>query len=118
MEWLYAVQRILRELGRNGTVEVHIREGAVRRMKVWYSKKWDMYVPVVWWDEEDKPDDVVEMEITKEVIECNGGSDEPYAHAGRWEQEFYDENWMHSIGTKIPWKQGKYKITIEEIPDA
>ena len=84
-------------------------------MKVWYSKKWGMYVPVGWWDDDDKPDDVVELEVAEEIIDCEGGSDRPYCHAGRWESDFDDENWMHSVGTKIPWKHGKYRIIIQEV---
>lgn len=83
-------------------------------MKVWYSKKWDMYGPTKdWW--EDGPNDLVEVDIRREIIVCEGGSNEPYCHAGRWEQEFCDDAFCHSILTKIPWKSGKYRIIIEEI---
>jgi len=85
-----------------------------KKMKVWYSKKWDMYYPLN--DKpEDEPDDLVEIEVTKEEIICDGGSDKPYLHAGRWEQGFYDDSVMHSMMTKIPWKEGKYRIVIEEV---
>ena len=84
-------------------------------MRVWYSKKWDMYAPTEDWYEDGGPDDWVEMEIDKEVIVCEGGDNDPYRHGERWQMEFYDDdaNWMYSIGTKLPWKHGKYKITIE-----
>lgn len=84
-------------------------------MKVWRSKKEGMTVPVGYWEEEDKPDDLEEIEITKETLVCEGGDDNPYLHAGVWELQFYSENWMHCIGTKVPWKHGKYRITIEEV---
>lgn len=83
-------------------------------MKVHYSKKYDMYAPVGWFDE-DASDDVVELEVAEEVIVVEGGSDDPYRHGEVWETEFYDEDWMHSMGCKIPWKQGKYQIIIREV---
>jgi len=40
----------------------------------------------------------------------------PRLHAGRFETEFYDENFGHYIMTNLDWKgKGKAKITIEEL---
>jgi len=85
-------------------------------MKVFYSKQWDMYVP----SEEhcqDPPGDWVEREISEEVIDCEGGADDPYRHGEVWETEFQSEDWMHMMGTKIPWKFGKYRIIIREVKE-
>jgi len=66
---------------------------------------------------EGEPNDLVEVEVMKEEIVCEGGDNEPYLHAERWEQEFYEEHVIHSMMTKIPWKAGKYRITIEGISE-
>ncbi|NVM20576.1 MAG: hypothetical protein HWN68_02210 [Desulfobacterales bacterium] len=88
-------------------------------MKVWYSKKRDVYAPSKDWFDLDtfEDDDIVEMEINREEIICEGGDDDPYRHGEVWELDFQSEDWMHSMGTKIPWKQGKYRITIEELDE-
>ena len=84
-------------------------------MKVFYSEKWDAYFPSREWDGD--AGRTKEMEVTKEELISEGGDDEPSRHGERWEMEFTDDDWMHSIGTKIPWKPGKYKITIEEVKE-
>lgn len=52
-------------------------------MKVWYSKKWDMYAPTGDWYEDGGPNDWVEIEVDKEIIVCKGGDDDPYRHGER-----------------------------------
>ena len=90
-------------------------------MKVWYCKKLDIYLPRKDWYKEDEETylDIAgplkEIEVTKEEIIVEGGDNDPYMHGEVWELEFASKDWMHSMGTKIPWKQGKYKITIEEV---
>lgn len=86
-------------------------------MKVWYHPKHEMYVPSnpYWNDEWDE--ELIEVEITKEEIIVGGGSNDPYNHSGRWESTWSEERFEHSIMNKIPWKPGKYKITIESIEE-
>ena len=77
-----------------------------------------MYAPSKDWFDFDafEDNDAEEVEVRKEEIICEGGDDDPYRHGEVWELDFQSEDWVQSMGCKIPWKQGRYKITIEEIP--
>jgi hypothetical protein len=87
-------------------------------MKLWYHKKFDMYVPKnPWWHEPDWDNELVEVEVEKEEIILNGGSDSPSFHSERWESDWWDEESGQTIFTKYPWPFGKYKITIEPLED-
>ena len=86
-------------------------------MKFWYHPRFEMYVPAKPWFNDEWDDELIEVDLSKEELIVEGGSNDPCSHAGRWETEWEEERVVHSMMNKIPWPLGKYKITIEPIDE-
>lgn len=88
-------------------------------MKFWYHPGFEMYVAKnPYWEDGDKwNDELVEVDLTKEELIVEGGSNDPCGHAGRWETEWEEKGFAHMMLNKIPWPTGKYKITIEPVDE-